>query len=93
MRSLDNMGNNFGGALAANCYPEGRNKMPHVLVQDGPEQVDERFTAIKSSWNEEFIIYGGYSSNPALNFKNKSGLAVVGRTDTTANLMQWLRSY
>ena len=81
------MGDSFGGALAANCYPEGRNKMPFVLAQDGPVQVDERFTAIRSSWNEDFIIYGGYSSNPALNFKNKSGLAVVGRTDTPTNLM------
>ena len=78
---------------ATECFPRTQNLMPHVLVEAGPTEDDERYSAIAASWNDDFLIYGGIANNALLNYDNKDVLSVIGRMDIEQNTERWLKSY
>lgn len=75
---------------AVECFPKSDNKLPHVFVENGPSQNDERYLSIVG--NDDFIIAGGHSSEPNLTYDDEDYNGIIMRMDIATNRVRYMIS-
>lgn len=70
------------------CFPKSDNKLPHVFVEDGFSDDDERYYSIVGT--DDFIIAGGYTTNSALSYDDEDYNGLITRMDLATNNLRYM---